>query len=83
MYYAEACNDLTNGGDHLLSLAPGQHSSKETSQRWRVVGYTVSDLTDPGFVPQTSLTDSIVLATELTVVLVHMNGLYCNSLLVD
>ena len=29
-------------GAHLRGLAPGQHSSEETSQRWRVIGHTVS-----------------------------------------
>ena len=38
-----------SGEVHRRSLAPGRHSSEETSQRWRVVGDTVSDLTEPGF----------------------------------
>ena len=29
---------VTSCGAHLRGLAPGQHSSEETSQRWRVVG---------------------------------------------
>ena len=33
---------VTSCGSHLRGLAPGQHSSEETSQRWRVVGDTVS-----------------------------------------
>ena len=37
---------VTSGGVHLRGLAPEQHSSEETSQRWRDVGDTVSDLTD-------------------------------------
>ena len=44
---------VTSGGAHLRSLAPGQHSSEETSQRWQ------ADLTDPGFETQTSSTDSV------------------------
>ena len=40
------------------SLAPGQNNSEETSQRWRAVGDTVSDFTDPGFKSQTSRTGS-------------------------
>ena len=32
---------VTSGGAHLCGLAPGQHSSEETSQRWQVVGDTV------------------------------------------
>ena len=35
-------------------LAPEQHSSEETSQRWRAVGDTVSDSTGPRIEPQTS-----------------------------
>ena len=33
---------VTDCGAHLRGLAPGQHSSEETSHRWRVVGDTVS-----------------------------------------
>ena len=32
---------VTSCGAHLRGLAPGLHSSEETSQRWRVVGNTV------------------------------------------
>ena len=32
---------VTSCGAHLRGLAPGQHSSEESSQRWRVVGDTV------------------------------------------
>ena len=45
---------VTSGGVHLRGLAPGQHSSEGTSQRWRAVGDTVSDLTNPRFEPKTS-----------------------------
>ena len=38
---------ITSGGIHLRGLAPGQHSSEDTSQRWRAVGDTVSDSTAP------------------------------------
>ena len=31
---------------HLCGIGTGQHSSKETSQRWLAVGDAVSDLTD-------------------------------------
>ena len=37
---------VTSGGVYLLRLGPGQHSYKETSQRWEVVGDIVSDLTN-------------------------------------
>ena len=56
---------VTSGGAHLRALAPGLRNSEETSQRWRVVGDSVSDLTGPGFAPQTSRTDSDVWTTEL------------------
>ena len=42
---------VKNGEAHLRGLPPGQHSSEETSQRWRAVGDTVPDLTDPGMEP--------------------------------
>ena len=51
---------VTSGGVHLRSLAPGQHSFEETSQRWRAVGDTVSNLIDPGIEPTTSRADSDV-----------------------
>ena len=50
---------VTNGRANLRDLTPVQHSSEETSQRWRAVSDTVSDLTDPGFEPQTSRTESV------------------------
>ena len=37
-------NRVTSGGAHLRCSAPGQHNSKETSQRWRAVGDALSDL---------------------------------------
>ena len=58
-YYAEACNEWRG---HLRGLAPGLHCAVpilSTSQRWRVVGDAVGDLTDPGFEPWTSRTDSL------------------------
>ena len=56
---------VTSGWAHLRCLAPGQHSSEETSQLWQGVDDTVSDLTDPGFEPQSSRTDRSVLTTKL------------------
>ena len=42
----------TGGEAHIRGLTPGQHSSEETSQRWRAVGNnTVSALTGPGNEP--------------------------------
>ena len=41
-----ACVDeakrVTSGETHLRDLAPGLHSSEETSQRWGAVGVTVA-----------------------------------------
>ena len=46
---------LRVGGTHFRVIAPGNTASfEEMSQRWRVVGNTVSDLTGPRFEPQTS-----------------------------
>ena len=56
---------ITSGGAHLRDLAPGQHSSEVTSQRWRAVGDTESDVTNPGIETQTSRTDNDVLKAEL------------------
>ena len=53
---------VTSGGAHLRSLAPLQHSSEETSQRWLAVGDTVSDLTGLGIKSQASLTDGDVVS---------------------
>ena len=39
---------VTSGGAHLRDLAPGQHSSDETSQRQRAVDNIVFDLTGEG-----------------------------------
>ena len=49
---------VTSGGIHLRGLAPGRHSSEETSQWWRAGGDMASDLTGPGTEPKASHTDS-------------------------
>ena len=51
----------TSAGAYHRGLALGQHSTKETSQRWRTVGVIVSDSTGPGIKPQSSRTASKVL----------------------
>ena len=51
-------NVVASGGARSRDLAPGQRSSKETSLRWRAVGYTVSDLTGLGMESQTFRIDS-------------------------
>ena len=43
---------VTSSGAHLRGLARGQHSSEETSQRWRAVGDTVSNIAGPGIEPK-------------------------------
>ena len=49
---------VASGGVRPRVLALGQHRSEETSQRWRAVGYTVSDLTGLGIEPQIFRIDS-------------------------
>ena len=49
-----------SGGAHLRDLAPGQHSSKETSQPWGAVGDTASDLTGLRIEPRTFRADNDV-----------------------
>ena len=51
-------NVVASGRARPQGLAPGQRSSKETSQRLRAVGYTVSDLTGLGIESQTFRIDS-------------------------
>ena len=54
LIYAKACNKFV--GSISASLPLGSTASfEETSQRWRVVGNTVSNLTGPRFEPETSL----------------------------
>ena len=48
----------TSGEDHFRGLAPRQHSSEETSQRWRAVGDSLFALTGAEIEPQTFRTDS-------------------------
>ena len=48
---------VTNGSFfHPRDLAPGQPSSEETSQQWRAVGDTLSDLTGLRIEPYVSRT---------------------------
>ena len=53
----------TSGGIHLLGLAPRQHSSEKTSQRWRGIGNTVSALIGAVFELVSSSSSSDVLTT--------------------
>ena len=62
-YYAEACNELRNPSPRLSAWATQLRRNVATvASRWR---YCV-DLTGSGIEPQTSRTDSVRLATELT-----------------
>ena len=58
LYYTRDTKRVTRGGIHLGGLAPGQHSSEGTSQRWRAVGDSVSDFTVPRLESHTSRSDS-------------------------
>ena len=53
-------NKSNRGVVHVRGLAPGQHSSEETSQWWRDVGDTVIHWIGSGIEPQTFRTDSSV-----------------------
>ena len=62
-YYAEACNELRGPSPRLSAWATQLRRSVATvASRWR----HCADLTGPGIEPQTSRTDSVRLATELT-----------------
>ena len=62
-YYAGACNELRGPSPRLSAWATQLRRNVATvASRWR---YCV-DLTGPGIEPQTSRTDSVRLATELT-----------------
>ena len=50
----------SSGVAHLRGVAPEQHISKETLQRWQAVGDTLCDITDPGIERRTSRTNSDV-----------------------
>ena len=57
---------VASGGVRPRVLAQGQHRSEETLQRWRAVGYTVSDLIGLGIEPQVFRIDSDILNTAGT-----------------
>ena len=62
-YYAEACNELQGPSPRLSAWATQlQRNVATVASRWR----HCADLTRPGLKPQTSRTDSVLLATELT-----------------
>ena len=62
-YYAEACNELRGPSPRLSAWATQLRRSVATvASRWR----HCVDLTGPGIELQTSRTDSVLLATELT-----------------
>ena len=51
------------GSEQPRGVSPGQCRSEKTSQRWRAVGYTISDLTSLGIEPQTFRFDSKIFNT--------------------
>ena len=59
------CSVVASGGARPRGLTSGQRSYKETSQRWRAVGYSVSDLTGLEMEPQTFPIDSGIFNTAL------------------
>ena len=62
-YYAEACSELRGPSPRLSTWATQLRRNVATvASRWR----HCVDLTSPGIEPQTSRTDSVRLATELT-----------------
>ena len=62
-YYAEACDELWGPSPRLSAWATQLRRNVATvPSRWR----HCVDLTGPGIEPQTSRTDSVRLATELT-----------------
>ena len=62
-YYAEACNELRGPFPRLSAWATQLRRNVATvASRWR----HCVDLTGPGIEPQTSRTDSVRFATELT-----------------
>ena len=63
-YYAEACNELRDPSPLLSAWATQLRRNVATvASRWR----HCVNLTGPGVEPQTSRTDSVRFATELTV----------------
>ena len=62
-YYAEACNELRRPSPRLSAWATQLRRNVATvANRWRYC----ADWTGPGIEPQTSRTDSVRFATELT-----------------
>ena len=58
--YYRTSERVTSGGIHLHGLEPGKHRSKETLQRWQIVGDTVSGLIEPEIEPRTSYANGSV-----------------------
>ena len=63
LYYAEACNEWRGPSPRLSAWATQlRRNVAAVASRWR----HCADLTGPGIEPQTSRTESVRLATELT-----------------
>ena len=68
--YAEACNELRGSSPRLSAWATQLRRSVATvASRWR----HCADLTGPGIEPQTSRTESVRFATELTAGILRIN----------
>ena len=73
-YYAEACNEWRGPSPRLSAWATQLRRNVATvASRW----LHCVDLTGPGIEPQTSRTNSVRFATELTAGLVNPFHLYC------
>ena len=65
---------ITSGGIHLRDLASEQHSSGETSQRWRAVGDTVIGLTGLGSEPKPPAPTPMTTSPILILILLQRKG---------
>ena len=74
-HYAEACNELRGPSPRLSAWATQLRRNVATvASRWR----HCADLTGPGIEPQTSRTESVRFATELTAG--FSGGTFCNKI---
>ena len=76
---------VTSGGAHLRGLAPGQNSSKKTTQqcRWRCWRHCVR-FVGPGIEPQTSYTTAMSLTATPTVELdANYDSLFTSTIAVS
>ena len=73
-HYAETCNELRGPSPRLSAWATQLRRNIATvASRWR----HCADLTGPGIEPQTTRTDSVRLATELTFLSFYILCMVC------